>query len=69
MTLEIETARLTLRLPTSAMQHVRDLTIETGVHALAICRRADGDAIGSWALVVGRCSLDEPALAHLVVRA
>ena len=41
----------------------RDLTIETGIGALAICRRAEGDTIGYCALVVGRCSLDEPEIA------
>ncbi len=42
----------------------RDLTLETGIGALAIRRRAEGDAIGYGALVVGRCSLDEPELAY-----
>jgi RimJ/RimL family protein N-acetyltransferase len=42
----------------------RDLTTETGIGALAICRRAEGDTIGYCALVVGRCSLDEPEIAY-----
>jgi RimJ/RimL family protein N-acetyltransferase len=41
----------------------RDLTMETGIGALAICRRGEGDAIGYCALVVGRASLDEPEIA------
>ena len=46
----------------------RDLTIETGIGALAICRRAEGDVIGYGALVVGRCSLDEPEIAYELLR-
>ena len=46
----------------------RDLTIEIGIGALAICRRAEGDVIGYGALVVGRCSLDEPEIAYELLR-
>lgn len=46
----------------------RDLTIEIGIGALAICRRAEGDVIGYCALVVGRCSLDEPEIAYELLR-
>ncbi len=42
----------------------RDLTVDTGLGALAICRRAEGDTIGYCALVVGRASLDEPEVAY-----
>jgi RimJ/RimL family protein N-acetyltransferase len=46
----------------------RDLTMEIGIGALAICRRAEGDVIGYCALVVGRCSLDEPEIAYELLR-
>jgi RimJ/RimL family protein N-acetyltransferase len=46
----------------------RDLTIETGIGALAICRRAEGDTIGYCALIVGRGSLDEPEIAYELLR-
>ena len=46
----------------------RDLTIATGIGALAIGRRAEGDVIGYCALVVGRCSLDEPEIAYELLR-
>jgi RimJ/RimL family protein N-acetyltransferase len=42
----------------------RDLTIETGIGALAMSRRAEGDTIGYCALIVGRTSLDEPEVAY-----
>ena len=93
MALDIETARLTLRLrderdaewyrelvgergeetlsleeSRARLARFRDLTIETGIGALAICRRAEGDVIGYGALVVGRCSLDEPEIAYELLR-
>ena len=46
----------------------RDLTIETGIGALAICRREEGDVIGYCALIVGRGSLDEPEIAYELLR-
>ena len=46
----------------------RDLTMEIGIGALAIGRRAEGDVIGYVALVVGRCSLDEPEIAYELLR-
>ncbi|HEY2887912.1 MAG TPA: GNAT family N-acetyltransferase [Candidatus Limnocylindrales bacterium] len=46
----------------------RDLTIEIGIGALAIRRRAEGDVIGYCALVVGRASLDEPEIAYELLR-
>src|SRR3954452_12892345 len=40
-------------------------TIEaTGIGALVLRRRPDGEALGYTALVVGRASLDEPELAY-----
>ncbi len=40
-------------------------TIETtGIGALVLRKRSDGDALGYTAIVVGRCSLDEPELAY-----
>jgi len=40
-------------------------TIETkGIGALALRKRPDGEALGYTAIVVGRCSLDEPELAY-----
>ena len=40
-------------------------TIENvGIGALVLRRRTDGEAMGYVALVVGRCSLDEPELAY-----
>jgi RimJ/RimL family protein N-acetyltransferase len=58
-TLEEATARLT---------RFRDLTLEIGIGALAIDRRAEGDTIGYCALIVGRCSLDEPEIAYELLR-
>ena len=53
---------------TARLARSRDLTKEIGIGALAICRRAEGDAIGYCALVVGRCSLDEPEIAYELLR-
>ena len=40
-------------------------TIETaGIGALVLRKRIDGEALGYTALVVGRCSLEEPELAY-----
>ena len=47
---------------------IRDLTIETGIGALAICRRAEGDTIGYCALIVGRANFDEPEVAYELLR-
>jgi RimJ/RimL family protein N-acetyltransferase len=58
----------TLEEATTRLARFRDLTIETGIGALAICRRAEGDVIGYCALVVGRCSLDEPEIAYELLR-
>jgi RimJ/RimL family protein N-acetyltransferase len=41
---------------------------DTGIGALAICRRNEGDAIGYCALIVGRASLDEPEIAYELLR-
>jgi len=56
-------ARPSLEESRAHLARFRDLTMETGIGALAICRRAEGDTIGYCALVVGRCSLDEPEIA------
>jgi RimJ/RimL family protein N-acetyltransferase len=53
----------TLEESRARLARFRDLTIETGIGALAICRRAEGDTIGYCALIVGRASLDEPEVA------
>ncbi len=58
----------TLEEATKRLARFRDLTTETGIGALAICRRAEGDVIGYCALVVGRCSLDEPESAYELLR-
>ena len=58
----------TLEDATTRLARFRDLTIEIGIGALAICRRAEGDAIGYCALIVGRCSLDEPEIAYELLR-
>lgn len=58
----------TLDEATARLARFRDLTIESGIGALAICRRAEGDVIGYCALVVGRCSLDEPEIAYELLR-
>jgi RimJ/RimL family protein N-acetyltransferase len=58
----------TLEEAAARLRRFRDLTIETGIGAVAICRRVEGDAIGYAALVVGRCSLDEPELAYELLR-
>jgi RimJ/RimL family protein N-acetyltransferase len=54
----------TLEESRARLAQFRDLTIETGIGALAICRRVEGDTIGYCALIVGRCSLDEPEIAY-----
>ena len=58
----------TLEEATTRLARFRDLTIEIGIGALAICRRAEGDVIGYCALVIGRCSLDEPEIAYELLR-
>jgi RimJ/RimL family protein N-acetyltransferase len=58
----------TLEDATARLARFRDLTIELGIGALAICRRAEGDVIGYCALVIGRCSLDEPEIAYELLR-
>ena len=54
----------TLEESAARLARFRDLTTEIGIGALAICRRAEGDAIGYCALIVGRGSLDEPEIAY-----
>ncbi len=58
----------TLEEATERLARFRDLTIELGIGALAICRRAEGDVIGYCALVIGRSSLDEPEIAYELLR-
>jgi len=58
----------TLEESRARLARFRDLTLETGIGALAICRRAEGDVIGYGALIVGRCSLDEPEIAYELLR-
>jgi RimJ/RimL family protein N-acetyltransferase len=58
----------TLEEATARLVRFRDLTIELGIGALAICRRAEGDTIGYCALVVGRASMDEPEIAYELLR-
>jgi len=41
-----------------------DTITTTGIDALVLRKRADGEALGYTALVVGRCSIDEPELAY-----
>jgi RimJ/RimL family protein N-acetyltransferase len=54
----------TLEESRARLARFRDLTIETGIGALAICRRVESDTIGYCALIVGRGSLDEPEIAY-----
>jgi RimJ/RimL family protein N-acetyltransferase len=58
----------TLEDAAARLARFRDLTIEIGIGALTICRRVEGDVIGYCALVVGRCSLDEPEIAYELLR-
>jgi RimJ/RimL family protein N-acetyltransferase len=58
----------TLEESRARLARFRDLTLETGIGALAICRRAEGDVIGYCGLIVGRCSLDEPEIAYELLR-
>lgn len=58
----------TLEEAAARLARFRDRTTETGIGALAIRRRAEGDVIGYCALVVGRCSLDEPEIAFELLR-
>jgi RimJ/RimL family protein N-acetyltransferase len=58
----------TLEEATTRLARFRDLTLELGIGALAIGRREEGDVIGYCALVVGRCSLDEPEIAYELLR-
>ncbi len=59
---------ITLEEATARLARFRDLGAEIGIGALTIHRRAEGDAIGYCALVIGRCSLDEPELAYELLR-
>jgi len=59
----------TLEEATARLARFRDLTIEIGIGALTICRRADDRPIGYGALVIGRCTLDEPEIAYELLRA
>jgi RimJ/RimL family protein N-acetyltransferase len=54
----------TLEESTARLSRFRDASLEIGIGALAIDRRAEGDTIGYCALVVGRCTLDEPEIAY-----
>jgi len=58
----------TLEESRARLARFRDLTLEAGIGALAIGRRAEGDVIGYCALIVGRCSLDEPEIACELLR-
>ena len=58
----------TLEESKARLARFRDLTTETGIGALAICRRAEGDGIGYCALIVGRASLDEPEIAFELLK-
>lgn len=58
----------TIEESTMRLARFRDLTTELGIGALTICRRAEGDAIGYCALIVGRGSLDEPEIAFELLR-
>ena len=58
----------TLKESTVRLARFRDSTTEIGIGALAICRRAEGDAIGYCALIVGRGSLDEPEIAFELLK-
>jgi RimJ/RimL family protein N-acetyltransferase len=58
----------TLEEAASRLARFRESTTGLGIGALAICRRAEGDVIGYCALVVGRCSLDEPEIAYELLR-
>ena len=51
----------TLEEATARLARFRDLTTPVGIGALTICRRAEGDAIGYCALIVGRGGWDVPA--------
>ena len=50
------------------LAQVRDRLQAVGLGALAILRRAEGDAIGYCALIVGRASADEPEIAYELLR-
>jgi RimJ/RimL family protein N-acetyltransferase len=58
----------TLEEATTRLARFRETTAVAGIGALAICRRAEGDVIGYCALIVGRCSLDEPEIAYELLR-
>jgi len=58
----------TLEEASARLVRVRDQTLETGIGALAICRRAEGDTIGYCALIVGRATFDEPEVAYELLR-
>jgi RimJ/RimL family protein N-acetyltransferase len=58
----------TLEESRARLARFRDLTLEIGIGALAIDRRAEGDTIGYCALIVGRCTLDEPEIAYELLR-
>ena len=54
----------TLEESSARLARFRDASMELGIGALAIDRRLEGDTIGYCALVVGRCTLDEPEIAY-----
>ena len=58
----------TLEEATARLVRVRDEAMAIGLGPLTITRRAEGDAIGYCALIVGRCSLDEPEIAYELLR-
>lgn len=53
----------TLKESRARLAWFRESSEGTGIGALAIWRRAEGDAIGYCALIVGRATLDEPEIA------
>jgi RimJ/RimL family protein N-acetyltransferase len=58
----------TLEESATRLARFRDLTADIGIGALTISRRVDGEPIGYCALIVGRCSLDEPEIAYELLR-
>ena len=58
----------TMQESAARLRRFRDLTIDIGIGALTITRRLDGEPLGYGALIIGRCSLDEPEIAYELLR-
>ena len=59
-----ETGVFTVANAVQRIDAMTEMITTTGIGALVLRKRPEGEALGYTALVVGRCSLDEPELAY-----